>query len=192
MISTLSGRVTHIGEQSLTLEVAGVGYEVNAPLPLLAEAHSGQSLSLHTYLVVRETELTLYGFFTRDDRQLFEMLLGVNGVGPRLALAILSNLSLKAIRGAVGGKQPEVLSSVSGVGSKTAQKIVLHLADKIAPMDGDGLLPGLHPGDNELLEALTGLGYSVVEAQAAMQSLPDDAPDALEERLKLALRSFSK
>ena len=80
MISTLSGRVTHIGEQSLTLEVGGVGYEVNAPVPLLAEAHSGQSLSLHTYLVVRETEMTLYGFATLEARQLFTMLLGVNGV----------------------------------------------------------------------------------------------------------------
>ena len=191
MISTLSGRVTHIDEQSLTLEVGGVGYEVNAPVPLLAEAHSGQSLSLHTYLVVRETEMTLYGFATLEGRQLFTMLLGVNGVGPRLALAILSNLSAQAVRGAVGGKQPEVLSSVPGVGLKTAQKIVLHLADKIVPEDGDGVLPGLHPSDNELLEALTGLGYSVVEAQAAMQSLSEDAPDELEERLKLALRSFN-
>jgi Holliday junction DNA helicase RuvA len=191
VISTLSGRVTHIDEQSLTLEVGGVGYEVNAPVPLLAEAHSGQSLSLHTYLVVRETEMTLYGFANLEARQLFTMLLGVNGVGPRLALAILSNLSAQAIRGAVAGKQPEVLSSVPGVGLKTAQKIVLHLTDKIVPEDGDGPLPGLHPSDNELLQALTGLGYSVVEAQTAMQSLPEDAPDELEERLKLALRSFS-
>lgn len=191
MISTLSGRVTHVGANSLTLEIGGVGYEVNAPSPLLAETKSGQSLSLHTYLVVRENELTLYGFQTLEARQLFSMLLGVNGVGPRMALAVLSNLSVPAIRNAVGGQQPAVLSSVPGVGAKTAQKIVLHLADKIIPAEGDGAFPGLRPGDNELLEALTALGYSVVEAQTAMQAIPPDSPEDLEERLKIALRTFS-
>ena len=191
MISTLSGRVTQVSETSLTLEVNGVGYEVNAPAALLAESSRGQSLSLQTYLVVRENEMTLYGFASLEARQLFSMLLGVNGVGPRLALAILSGLSVEAIRGAVGGQQPAVLSSVPGVGAKTAQKIVLHLADKIAPTEGEGAFAGLRPGDSELLEALTGLGYSVVEAQAAMQAIPADGPDELEERLKLALQAFS-
>lgn len=190
MISTLSGRVTHIGDSDLTLEVNGVGYQVNAPAPLLADTHTGQSLTLHTYLVVRETELSLYGFLTREERQLFSMLLGVNGVGPRLALAIHSTLSVETIRSAVGTKQDAVLSQVPGVGAKTAQKIVLHLADRIGPVDG-GAFAGLNETDGELLDALTGLGYSVVEAQTALQSLPKAAPDDLEARLKLALRYFN-
>lgn len=190
MISTLTGRVAHISETSLTLELSGVGFELYAPQPVLREAGMGQNLSFHTYLVVRENELSLYGFPTREARQLFEMLLGVNGVGPRLALAILSALSVETIRAAVGGQQPQVLSQVPGVGSKTAQKIVLHLADRISLQTGDGDLVALQTGDQELLQALTGLGYSVVEAQAAMQSLPADAPEAIEERLKLALRYF--
>ena len=191
MISSLSGRVAHIEENSLTLEISGLGFKVNVPRPLLQEAHIGQVLSLSTYLVVRENELSLYGFPTMETRDLFILLIGVDRVGPRLALNILSHLNPANLRAAVTGGQSAVLSKVPGVGSKTAQKILLHLTDRIQPVDGDGYLTAMQIGDGELLEALTGLGYSVVEAQAALQSLPTDAPEALEERLKLALRYFS-
>ena len=191
MISSLSGRVAHIEENSLTLEISGLGFKVNVPRPLLQEAHIGQVLSLATYLVVRENELSLYGFPTMETRDLFILLIGVDRVGPRLALNILSHLSTANLRVAVTGGQSAVLSKVPGVGSKTAQKILLHLTDRIQPVDGDGYLTAMQIGDGELLEALTGLGYSVVEAQAALQSLPANAPEALEERLKLALRYFS-
>ena len=191
MISSLSGRVAHIEENSLTLEISGLGFKVNVPRPLLQEAHIGQVLSLATYLVVRENELSLYGFPTMETRDLFILLIGVDRVGPRLALNILSHLNPANLRAAVTGGQSAVLSKVPGVGSKTAQKILLHLTDRIQPVDGDGYLTAMQIGDGELLEALTGLGYSVVEAQAALQSLPANAPEALEERLKLALRYFS-
>ena len=190
MISSLSGRVTHIDETSLTLEISGVGFKVSVPRPLLAETHVGQVLSLHTYLVVRENELSLYGFPTMEARNLFVTLLGVDRVGPRLALALLSNLTPAALRAAVLSGQSSVLGRVPGVGSKTAQKIVLHLADRLAPVDGDESALQLQTSDTELLEALTGLGYTVVESQAALQFIPKDAPAELEERLKLALRYF--
>jgi len=190
MISSLSGRVTHIDETSLTLEISGVGFKVSVPRPLLAETHVGQVLSLHTYLVVRENELSLYGFPTMEARNLFVTLLGVDRVGPRLALALLSNLTPAALRAAVLGGQSSVLGRVPGVGSKTAQKIVLHLADRLAPVDGDESALQLQTSDTELLEALTGLGYTVVESQAALQSIPKDTPAELEERLKIALRYF--
>lgn len=191
MISSLSGRVAHIGEASLTLEISGVGFKVSVPRPLLAEAHVGQVLSLQTYLVVRENELSLYGFPTTEARDTFILLLGVERVGPKLALSILSSLSVSSLRAAVMGGQSAVLGNVSGVGSKTAQKIVLHLADRILPMEGDAPIMAMQSGDSDLLEALTGLGYSVVEAQAALQSVPKDASSDVEERLKLALRYFN-
>jgi Holliday junction DNA helicase RuvA len=191
MISNLSGRVGQVTDQHLTVEVGGVGLQVFTPQPLLAEVQRGQVVSLHTYLVVRENELSLYGFASWEARQLFLMLLGVNGVGPRLALAILSALTVETIRAAVGTKRAEVLSGVPGVGTKTAQKIILHLADRITVQPGNGTLAAMVAGDQELLQALTGLGYSVVEAQSALQSLPADAPEKIEERLKLALRYFS-
>lgn len=191
MISSLSGRVTNIAESNLTLEISGVGFKVNAPRPLLAEAHIGQVLSLFTYLVVRENELSLYGFPTIEARDSFVLLLGVERVGPKLALAILSQLNVASLRAAVLGGQSSVLAKVSGVGSKTAQKIVLHLCDRLLPMAGDGQVATLQAGDSDLLEALTGLGYSVIEAQAALQSLPKDASGDVEDRLKLALRYFN-
>jgi Holliday junction DNA helicase RuvA len=191
MISSLSGRVAHIEEGSLTLEISGVGYKVNAPRPVLADVHIGQALSLHTYLVVRENELSLYGFPTLEARELFVLLIGVDRVGPRLALALLSNLSVTSLRAAVLSGQSSVLGKVPGVGSKTAQKILLHLTDRILPQEGDAAMVTIQAGDTELLEALTGLGYSIVEAQTALQSISKDAPEDLEERLKLALRYFS-
>lgn len=191
MISSLSGRVTHVGESHLTLEISGVGFKVAVPRQLLDEAHTGQVLTLHTYLVVRETELSLYGFPTMEARDTFVLLLGVERVGPKLALGILSNLSVSSLRAAVMNGQSAVLSKVSGVGSKTAQKIVLDLASKVLPMEGDAPMAPVQMVDGELLEALTSLGYSVVEAQAALQSVPKDASADIEERLKLALRYFN-
>jgi len=192
MIASLSGRVTHLDENSLTLEISGVGFKVSVPKPLLQDAHVGQILSLHTYLVVRENELSLYGFPSLESRNLFVLLLGVDRVGPRLALALLSNLTPAALRAAVVNGHSAVISKVPGVGSKTAQKILLHLADRVLPAEGDELALQRQTSDGDLLEALTGLGYSVVEAQASLQSIPKDAPVELEERLKLALKYLSK
>lgn len=191
MISSLSGRVTHIAEGNLTLEISGVGFKVNVPRSVLAEVHSGQVLTLHTFLVVRENELSLYGFPSMEARDAFTLLIGVERVGPRLALAILSTLSTSSLRAAVMGGQSSVLAKVPGVGSKTAQKIILHLADRILPAEGEvQTMVAQSSSDGDVLDALVGLGYSVVEAQAALQSLPADAPTDVEERLKLALRYF--
>jgi Holliday junction DNA helicase RuvA len=192
MIASLSGRVAQIDETSLTLEISGMGFKVSVPKPMLLEAHIGQILSLHTYLVVRENELSLYGFPSQEGRNLFVLLLGVDRVGPRLALALLSSLTPAALRAAVSSGQSSILGKVPGVGSKTAQKILLHLTDRVLPAEGDQQALQLQASDGDLLEALTGLGYSVVEAQATLQSLPKDAPVELEERLKLALKYLSK
>jgi Holliday junction DNA helicase RuvA len=191
MISSLSGRVAHVDDTNLTLEISGVGFRVNVPRPLATEVHAGQILSLHTYLVVRENELSLYGFPTLEARELFTLLIGVDRVGPRMALGILSHLSPAALRAAVNGGQSSVIAKVPGVGNKTAQKIVLHLADKVTSRLGDDVAIAITQADSDLVEALTGLGYSVVEAQSAVQSLPKDNPAQLEERLKEALRYFS-
>lgn len=192
MISSLSGRVAHIGENSLTLEISGVGFKVSVPRGVLTDSQIGQSLSLQTYLVVRENELSLYGFPSAEARDTFILLIGVERVGPKLALAILSALSVSSLRAAVLGGQSAVLGKVPGVGGKTAQKIVLHLADRILPMEGDAPVPMAQPADSDLLDALLALGYSVVEAQAALQSVPAGSSADIEERLKLALRYFKK
>jgi Holliday junction DNA helicase RuvA len=192
MISSVSGRVADAGEDGLVIEVGGVGLKVFAPTALCLEAEIGQPISLHTYLVVRETELSLYGFQTKEERHFFTLLLGVNGVGPRLALAVISTLTPNAIRRGVFSEQVEVFNQVSGVGKTTAQKIMLHLKNKIKDVDGLEVVAAMDDVDTEVVAALTALGYSIVEAQAALQNIPKDAPREVEERLRIALGYFSK
>lgn len=191
MISSVRGRVAESTKDGLVVEVGGVGLEIYTPAELTHQAEPGQTISLQTYLVVRETELSLYGFQTREEREFFTLLIGVNGVGPRLALAVLSTLTPNAIRQAVFSEQAEVFSRVPGVGKTTAQKIQLHLKNKIKDVDGLEAAAALDDLDTEVIGALTALGYSIVEAQAALQSLPKDAPREVEERLRLALAYFS-
>ena len=118
-------------------------------------------------------------------------LLGVNGVGPRVSLSVLSTLTLEAVQRAVLAEESEILARVPGVGKKTAQKIVLHLHDRLKPVGGLEKLAALSDKDGEVLAALTTLGYSVIEAQTAIQSLPADASESVEERLRLALQFFT-
>jgi holliday junction DNA helicase RuvA len=190
MIAYLEGEVFASSEGGLVVKVGGVGLLVSAPAPLRAGLRVGDMVRLHTYLVVREDVLALYGFETEPEREFFILLLGVNGIGPRTALSILSILSVDAIRRAVLSEQAEVFSRVPGVGKRNAQKILLHLQGKIKG-DGMEVIAGMGNEDESVLEALTALGYSVIEAQTAIQAIPKDAPAGVEERLRLALQYFS-
>ncbi len=191
MIATLRGIVSQTLDDALVVEVGGVGLLVHTPAEVVQGVLPGEKIFLHTYLVVREDALVLYGFETIAERELFRILLGVNGIGPRLALTMLSTLSPEAIRRAVFNEQAEVFQRVSGIGRKTAQKILLHLQDRLAPSPEELQAFGtMGDADTEVLDALTALGYSVVEAQAALQRLPKDAPPDVESRLRLALQSL--
>jgi Holliday junction DNA helicase RuvA len=192
MIATLEGEVIGLGDQSVVVALGGVGFQVSLPAPFRNGLRLRDRVFLFTQLIVRQDMLALYGFETEQERSYFNMLLSVDGVGPRLALAVLSTLSVDAIRRAVASEQPEVFNRVPGVGKRTAQKIQLHLQDKLK---GDGLqdLAAIASGgvDEAVLEALTALGYSVVEAQSALQSIPRDTANDVEERLRIALQYFS-
>ncbi len=190
MIATLRGKIAQIEENALVLEVGGVGLRVFAPAPLRRRLNVGEVILLYTHLVVREDALMLYGFESQSERELFNILLGVDGVGPKVALSVLSTLSLDAVQRAVFADEADMLSRVPGVGKKTAQKMALHLKDKLKPMDTLATVAAMTDRDSEVLAALTALGYSVVEAQSAIQSLPKDAPEDTEERLRLALQYF--
>jgi Holliday junction DNA helicase RuvA len=191
MIATLRGEVTQIEDNALIVEVGGIGLRVFVPAPLRDKLRPGEIVLLHTHLVVREDALTLYGFETVDDRRLFNLLLGVDGVGPKVALSVLSTLNIDTVQRAVFNEQDEILSRVPGVGKKTSQKIILYLHDRLKPASGLQAVASMSDADSEVLAALTALGYSVVEAQSALQSLPKDAPDDVEARLRLALQYFT-
>jgi Holliday junction DNA helicase RuvA len=190
MIATLRGEISQIEDNALILEVGGVGLRVFVPAMLRTRLKVGEIILLYTHLVVREDALTLYGFESQGDRELFNILLGVDGVGPKVALSVLSSMTLDAVQRAVFADEGELLSRVPGVGKKTAQKMALHLKDKLKPTDSLARVAAMSDTDSEVLAALTALGYSVVEAQAAIQFISKDAPDDTEERLRLALGYF--
>lgn len=192
MIASLSGKIIHIDQDSLVVEVGGIGYQVYVPDPVHDQYRRGDVINLYTYLVVRQDALSLYGFESHEGREFFELLLTVNGVGPRLALAVLSILDPETVRRSVLNEQAEIFSRVPGVGKKTAQKILFHLQDKLPAGNGLESVSAYSDVDTEILNALTALGYSVVEAQAALQSIPRDVPDDVEARLRFALQYFSK
>lgn len=190
MISILNGRVIEVLADSLVIGIGGLGLQVFVPVVARERLRPGDEVVLQTYLVVRQDALTLYGFETRDERELFILLLQVDGIGPKSALAVLSTLTPDAIRRAVFHEQAEIFTRVPGVGRKTAQKILLQLQDRIPVMAG--LEPTAFTDvDTEVISALTTLGYSVVEAQAALQSVPRDTPVEVEARLRAALQYFT-
>lgn len=192
MISSLRGTVQRVGPGEIVVEVGGVGFSVAVPATVLEESpEAGQSISLYTRLIVRQDSLSLYGFGSSEQRQLFDMLLQVNGVGPRLAMAVLSHLSPELLRSAVGTGQADILTRVPGIGRKTAEKIIFHLKDRmlVAPL---AQVPAPSAVDTEVLQVLTALGYSLVEAQAGVQSIPVGTAQDVEERVRMALKYFSR
>jgi holliday junction DNA helicase RuvA len=192
MIATLEGEVIGLGEHTVVVAVGGIGLQATIPAPMHSALRLRDHIFLYTHLIVRQDLLALYGFETEQDRHFFTLLLGVDGVGPRLAVGVLSTLSVDAIRRAVASEQAEIFSRVPGVGKRTAQKILLHLQDKIKDQGALEMAAMVSGGvDESVLEALTSLGYSVVEAQSALQSIPRDAPEEIEERLRIALQYFS-
>jgi Holliday junction DNA helicase RuvA len=191
MLATIRGEVTQIEDNAIIVEVGGAGLRAFVPKPLREKLAVGQMVLLHTHLVVREDALSLYGFESVDERRLFTMLLGVDSVGPRTALAVLSTLAIDTVQRAVFSEEADILSTVPGVGKKTAQKIILYLHDRLKPEDALKAVAAMSEADSEVLAALTSLGYSVVEAQAAIQSIPKDGPEDVEERLRLALQYFT-
>ncbi len=190
MIATLRGEISQKEEDALIVEVGGVGLRVHVPATLYQQMNVGERAFFYTHFVVREDAMSLYGFETQADRDLYVLLLSVNRVGPKLALAILSSLSLDTVKRAVFNEEFELLNRVPGVGKKTAQGIILSLQGKLKPMDALEEVAAMTDTDGEVLDALTALGYSVIEAQTAIQAIPKDAPKEVEERLRLALGYF--
>ena len=191
MIDTISGKLSRVDKDGIIVMIGAVGIRLSVPEPLRVRLTPGDHLELFTNLVVREDSLTLYGFSTLEECQFFRLLLSVSGVGPRTALTLLSVLSTDALRRAILSEQPEVISRVPGVGKMTSQKIVISLQKKVGSAATEDLMAPASMIDTEVLAALTSLGYSVIEAQTAIQSLPQDAPPDVENRLRLALNYFA-
>jgi len=191
MIASVQGQVVQQGKDHLIVLVGGIGLRVMVPRTVFDIVDGpGHTIRLATHLDVKEDSLTLYGFVDDAECELFELLNTISGVGPRLALNILSTLSAGQLRASIAQGDSQILTRVPGIGKKKAEKIAFDLKDKL-PVAGPPELAGLYDVDSEVLDALVTLGYSLVEAQAAVQAIPRDAPDDLEERVRLALSYFT-
>ncbi len=186
MIGYLEGTVRSSTLGSMVLMVGGIGYKVALPRETVAHFLPGSQVSVFTHLVVREDVLDLYGFENEEDLRFFELLLTVSGIGPKSALAILDIASVETLRSAIAGGDAKYLTTVSGIGRKTAEKIVLELRDKVGV--GTAAAGAALKGDAEALEAMRALGYSTQEARDALRQVPDSftrSNDRLREALKL-------
>ena len=191
MIARLRGTVESIDKDSLIVSVGGVGFRVRASAAARELAGRSRSVDLFTHLHVRENEIALYGFASEEELAFFELLLGVSGFGPKMALSILAAAPPDRLRQAIAAEELDIFTRVSGVGLKTAKAVVFHLKDKIGAVPGAPGLVAFTEGDTEIISALTTLGYSLAEAQAALASVPRDSGASLEERLRLALAYFT-
>jgi len=191
MIASIRGRVMVKMDDSVIIEVGGIGVEVITNRAALDQCREDEQIHLPTRLIVREDSLTLYGFSHESERDLFDVLIKIGGVGPKLAITILSTLSIDNLRNAISTERAELLTRVPGIGKKTAEKIMLELRDKL-PVGLDAIpTGGFDAVNSDVMDALVALGFSVIEAQTAIQSLPPNAPDDAEERVRLALQFIS-
>jgi len=189
MIARLTGAIADRGPDYLVVDVGGVGYLVYAPTGTIASAKEGAQVTLHTHLVVREDSMTLYGFREAHEGRLFQTLIGVTGVGPKVALALLSLSNPDELSFAIASGNAAALARANGVGQKLASRIVLELRSKITS-GGPTTTPGVE--SEEVVGALMALGYSQAEAvdAVARSEFPEKAP--IEEKVRLALAYFAK
>lgn len=189
MISRLQGRIESISNDYAIIVVNGVGFLVYMPTGALSTlGNSGNEVKVFTHLHLREDNVSLYGFTSAEELWLFETLIGVTGLGPRLALAMLSAMSAEQLTTAIATGSSEMLETIPGIGKKVANRIVLELKDKI----GGGWIAtpalAIAQENTEVLAALTSLGYSTTEATRAVANLPKTEESNLEDKIKTALQ----
>jgi Holliday junction DNA helicase RuvA len=194
-IARIRGLVEERGDDWAIVTVGGIGMLVSVPATTADALTEGANAVLYTHLHVREDALTLYGFASRDELVLFEQLISVSGVGPRVALGLLSALDHAHLTCAIAAGHADVLKKVPGVGQKTAERIVLDLRDKVTPpaaVVGEVPRKDGAQADPDVVAALMGLGYSQAEATDAAARLPKDGAAALEDRVREALAFFAR
>lgn len=203
MISFIKGKASDMTQSSVILENNGIGYEIFMTGSDLSRISIGGEYKIHTYFQVREDAMVLFGFLQKDDLSMFRLLLGVNGIGPKGALGVLSGLSADELRFAILADDAKTVSKAPGIGKKTAQKLILELRDKLSleeafeqklahETSGQAVAApdGMTAAKREAVEALTALGYSSTEAYAAVRSVTGVDLENVEEILKAALKNF--
>ncbi len=191
MISSLCGKLESLGSDWAIINVGGIGFQVRMPTSTLSTLGPiGKEVKLNTHLHLREDNVTLYGFGSAEELALFQILISVSGVGPKLALSMLSSMSIDQLTMAIASGSTDLLTTIPGIGKKIASRLILELKEKIGA--GWIITPATQVAQEnaDVLAALTSLGYSAIEATRAVASLPSGNKLSLEEKIKLALQSF--
>jgi Holliday junction DNA helicase RuvA len=191
MISSLRGKVESFSATAAVINVGGIGFQVFLPTPTLsALATIGKEVQIYTHLQVREDSMTLYGFGAPEELALFQTLLGVSGIGPKLGLSMLSAMSVEQLTMSIATGNTELLATIPGIGKKLASRVVLELKEKVGAAWVSAPATGIGQENAEVLSALTALGYSAAESARALAALPADPKMSLEEKVRLALQQF--
>ena len=189
MIASLQGIIDAASQESMIVNVNGVGFKVSVPTSVLSEMGAvGREVKLYTHLHIREDDMSLYGFGSIDELRLFETLITVSGLGPKTAMGMLSAMRADQVAMAIASGSVEILTTIPGIGKKTAERLILELKDKVG-----GVLISAPAGraaqeNADAVTALISLGYSVAEATRAVGTLPTGHKLSLEEKVKLALQ----
>lgn len=189
MIAQLEGKIVDMRKNAVILMVGGVGYQVAVSAYTLGKLAGRDQVLLHIHTHVREDMLALYGFLEEEELDMFELLISVSGIGPKVGLSLLSIADVKTIRLAIVSKDPNVLTRVAGVGKKTAEKLIVELQNKVVAVAGDENSDA--SASQDALEALTSLGYSITDAREALKLVPADVID-ISARIRGALKNLGK
>lgn len=187
MIAHIEGTVIHKNEKFLVVDTGGVGYKVFTTLDTSNSCQIGEKTSFWTYTAVRETAIDIYGFLGMEEMSFFELLLDVSGIGPKSALSIITVASVDTLKRAIATGDTSYLNKVSGIGKKTAEKIVIELRDKLQAHKGEEGVPSVLRGESDIVEALKSLGYSQNEARDVLKQIPHSI-EGTNARIKEALR----
>ncbi len=189
MIAKVFGKIAYMRDKYVVVDVNGVGYKIFVSEFTMGKIAGKDEIELYTHTYVREDSLDLFGFVSLEELELFELLISVSGIGPRAGIGILSIAEPKTIRSAVMSGDSSILTKVSGVGKKTAERVVLELKNRLVELPGEESKTAV--SDSEAIEALMSLGYSVSQARDALKSVPENLKD-VSERVRAALKSLGK
>lgn len=193
MIAAIEGILVNKGNNTVIVKAGPVSFMLNVPGSTLARlGNAGSSVSLHTHLYVREDALALYGFSSAQELSLFERLITVSGIGPKVALALLTTLTTEQITTAIMSGNADLLSQVPGIGKKTAGRIILDLKGKLEKGGEGEIIAPVSQSDSDAVAALTGLGYSIREATQALANIKVKEGMTVEDKIRLALQQLAK
>ena len=189
MIATLKGNLEFLNDSYAVIDVNGVGYKVFISAYTMGKLAGASAIFIYTHTYVREDSLSLYGFLSLEELEMFEMLISISGIGPKAGMSILSIADAKTIRNAIANEDPSILTKVSGVGKKTAERVILELRNKIGQL-------GTHEkqevsADSDAIDALIAMGYSVTQARETLKLVPNEITDVAK-RVTAALKLLGK